>query len=446
VPYTQPTLADAKIALASRLNDQSQVRWTNAQLAVLLTEAIRTWSAWTQHWRDQGSFTVDQPAPDPVPFYDLPTELPALRGQTVTNWDLVTDLQYALLEPVAPGGTWTGSDQFDLDQLSTAIQRRRDQFLRETGAVVTRTVTAMTSPASGRLSLDESVLIVRRAAWRPTASQFLLPLRRTDEWAGNHFMPAWPSSTLAPFAYSTTVTPPITLQMIPPGAGTGSLDLVSINAGAVVDPLVAAPLGVPDDWAWVIKYGALADLLQGDGLALDPGRAAYCEARWQQGLDQCSRASVVLAARLDDTPITVNALTDADQYWPTWQLVANPIEQLLLSGQTLLACAPPPATNLPVVTLDLVVNAPIPANDGAIIQISQDVYDSILDIAQHTALMQEGTGQTELALALLQRAQRAAGVEVTMQQASQPSRRPILNETTQDENVLARQLEATPIP
>jgi hypothetical protein len=43
---------------------------------------------------------------------------------------LVLDLQYILLEPSA--AVWAGTDQFTLEQVSNAIQRRRDRF-RETG-------------------------------------------------------------------------------------------------------------------------------------------------------------------------------------------------------------------------------------------------------------------------------------------------------------------------
>lgn len=440
MPYTAPTLAQAQTALAARLNDPGNVRWVAAELTLYIREALRTWNAWTQHFRDQGSFpTVMGQA-----FYDLPTELPTLRGYTVTNWDLVTDIQYTLLEPPAPGGTWTGTDQFTLDQLSTAIWRRRDQFLRETGSVLTRAETAYAAPAaSGRLDLDEAVLQVRRAAWRPDATMTLLPLTRTDEWAANNFNPAWPSSTVAPFAYSVSVTPPLILQLLCTGAGLpGTLDLVSVNKGATVDPLVSAVLGVPDDWAWVIKFGALADLLHGDGLALDPARSQYCEQRWQQGIDLAKRTSVVLAARISDAPCNIGALVDADSYAPVWQLVAGVPRKVLLAGGNLLASWPPPgALGGPwTVTLDVVRNAPVPVLAADVLQIGADVYDSILDYAQHLALTKEGPGQLELAMALLERVARAAGITLRIQQATQPSRAPLLGQQRQDERAVAREL------
>jgi hypothetical protein len=235
--------------------------------------------------------------------------------------------------------------------------------------------------------------------------------------------------------------PPLTLQLIPPATAAGTLDLVSINKGATVNPLVSATLDVPDDWAWVIKWGALADLLQQDGLALDPVRAQYCEARWQQGIEMAKKAPVVLTARIGSSVVRVNSLADADKYSPLWQLLGGAPLEVLLAGQNLLATAPVAGSNLYTITLDVVRNAPVPSGASDVLQVGADVYDSILDYAQHIALFKEGGGQLALAQPLLERAMSAAGVEVAVQQASQPSRRPILRQQRQDEQAEARELE-----
>ena len=444
--YTQPTFTEATDALASRLNDISFVRWGQAELQGYLREALRTWNTWTAHFRAQSSFVATMAEP----FYDLPTVIPTLREQTVASWELVADLQYALLEPAAPPGTWTGTDQFTLDQLTSAITRRRDQFLRETGAVLTRTITNYPSPpVTGRIDLDESVQIVRRAAWRTTATGILYPLLVTDEWAGTHYQPTWGQSPLAPSAYSVTVVPPLTLQLMPPASGDGDLDLVSINSGTAVDPLVDTLLGIPNDYVWVVKYGALADLLSGDGLALDALRRDYCEQRWRQGLEQARSAPVVLNAQIGDNttspptpvPCRVASLSEADRYTPTWQLVPSIPNTVLIAGQTLLALNPPPGGfgGPYTVYLDVVQNAPIPLIGTDVLQISKDVYDAILDLAQHCALFKEGVGQLQAAEGLFDRAARAAGITLRLQQASQPDRAPTVGQTQQDRRAVAEQ-------
>lgn len=438
MPYTAPTFLQAKTALALRLNDPNKVHWLDAELGVYIIEALRTWNAWTAHWRDQSSFNTTPL----TAFYDLPTVLPALRGQTVTNWNLVADLQYALLEPAAAGGTWTGTDQFTLAQLTAAIEGRRDQFLRETGAVLTRTVTAYAAPAvSGRLALNEAVLQVRRAAWVPATAPLVWPLYRTDEWASTHYSPAWRSSSQLPANYSTGVTPPLELQLVPAAAAAGSLDLVSVNKGAPINSAVAASLNIPDDFAWVIKFGALADLLQGDGLALDPIRASYCEQRWNQGIEHATQAAVVLNGQIGAlTPVLIDSLAAADKYSPLWQNVSGVPRRLITAGQTLLATWPPPgAVGGPwSIVLDVVRNAPVPAANGDILQVSADVYDTILDYAQHLALFKEGPGELQTALGLLERVMDEAGVEYHLQLAQQPNREALIAQTTHDANVEAR--------
>ena len=78
------------------------------------------------------------------------------------------------------------------------------------------------------------------------------------------------------------------------------------------------------------------------------------------------------------------------------------------------------------------------------LQIGPDIYDSILDYAQHLALFKEGAGQLTLAKTLYERAARAAGVDLSVQQAAQPSRRPIVRQQTQEEAVNARVDEPLP--
>lgn len=442
MPYTAPTLAQAKAALAARLNDASMVHWIDAELGIYLVEALRIWNAWTAHWRGRGTFNAVMAQA----FYDLGDALPALRAMTVTNHDVVAAIQYHLLEPPTPTA-WTGTAQFTLAQVSQAVQRRRDLFLQLTGAVLTRTVTAYAAPADGRLALDERVLLVHRAAWRPTATQFLRVLRRTDEWGSDHFHPTWVTAG-TPVGYSVAATPPLTLQLMPVPSLDGELDLISTSRGdQFANPALSALLGVPDDWAWVVKYGALADLLGGDGLQLDPVRALYCEQRWQQGVAMAISASVVLSARVNDQPVVMGALADADSYSPLWQLLGGVPTRILTAGQNLVATWPPAGGGAYVVTLDVVRNAPVPAVDADVLQVGADLYDTILDIAQATATFKEGPAQNQAVVqTLLQRAANVAGINLAIQQASQPARSAMLEQTRDDSLVAPRASDPVEIP
>lgn len=444
MPYTAPTLAQAKIALSQRLNDAGMVRWIPDELTTYIIEALRTWNAWTSHWREAATLLTVQNQP----FYDLTTSFAALRGMTVTNWDVITEIEYMLLEPPTPT-SWTGTAQFTLAQLSEAVQSRRDLFLQQTGAVLTRAVTAYAAAADGILDLDESVLTVHRAGWRPTAgasAQFLRVLRRTDEWGSDHFRPLWVTPAV-PMGYSTAGTPPLQLQLMPPATDAGELDLISVSRGPqFTDPAVETLLGVPDDWAWVVKYGALADLLGGDGLQIDPIRADYCEKRWEQGVAMAISASAAISARISGSPCTIGALADADSYSPMWQLVAGTPLRVLAAGQNLVATWPPANADNLAVDLIVVRNAPVPVADTDVIQVGADLYDTILDLAQHAATFKEGGQQLQQAQGLMQSAASVAGITLAIQQASQPSRAPLLEQTRNDTQSQPRALDPVEIP
>lgn len=434
MPYTTPSLTAATTALSQRLSDPGQVRWTLAELQRYVREAIRTWSAYTQPYRDHGVF----PSVAGQAFYDLPTLLPAFRSYTVTDQDLVTDLEYHLLEPPTPAA-WTGSAQFTLADLTQALERRRNQFLMETGCRVTRSVLMTLPPPQGRMVLPEAILAIRRAAWVATTGS-ITPILRSDEWALTHFDANWVQDpTRPPKVYSTSATPPLTIQFGPPTLDAGQLDLIAVEKGATLDPTTGVLLGIPDDWTWVVKFGALADLLGRSGLATDLARASYAESRWKEGISRAIDASVVLAARINNVTCRVGSLSDTDTYNPTWQTTTGIPRGVLQTGQNLIAVYPR-ANGVFGLTLDIVRNAPVPTAPGDPIQIGADGYDILLDYAQHLALLKEGTAELTAAQPLLERFLRFCGVTQAKQQAEQPNRAPLLGQTGQDHRALPAQL------
>src|SRR5690348_8200417 len=109
--YTYLTLAQAKAQLADMLNNPFPF-WSDSELGLYIIEALRTWNAACNYWKQQGFFNTTAAQA----WYDIPTVLPALRGYNVTDAQLVQMIEYHFLEP-APGNAWTGSDQFTLTDL-----------------------------------------------------------------------------------------------------------------------------------------------------------------------------------------------------------------------------------------------------------------------------------------------------------------------------------------
>ncbi len=437
--YTDFTLQDAWAALGQRLYDPTHVRWSTPELTIYVQQALRTFNALTNHFRAEGSFE----SASPEAFYDLPTVLPALRGQMFTVQQAVNQICYQLIEPVPIGGLWQGTAQFSLQDLITALDQSRDLFLMETGIVQTRSLLLVDpAPADGIVELSETIQNLRRLAWK-TDDGIITLLRRDDQWGLTNYRPNWQtSSAQPPRAYSISTQPPLKVQMAPPTSVVGTLDLLTIDTGpAISTAALDAALGVPDDWAWVVIFGAMAQLLQRDGLAHDPSRASYCAQRWAHGLQMARTAAVVLSARVQGTQVNLGAVADADAYTPSWQMVPSTPYRILTAGHTIVALNPPPGVpsgggNFTVL-LQVVRNAPVPTAAGEFLQIGSELVDDILNYAQHIALSKEGAFQIQLADGLLKQFLSMCGTTLAIQYASQPEEAAASNQTTQDARVLS---------
>ena len=437
--YQTTTLSEALVLLGNRLMDPSGVRWTDPEKTIYLQEALRSWNALTGFYRGRGGFTTVSGQA----FYDLPTVLSSLRGYTFTDQRAIQEICYHLMEPIPTGSTWNGTSQFTLVQVVEAVQEARDKFLYQTGAVITpSTIGVNPVPSNGRIDLSENIANVRRVSWR-TADGIRTVLFRDDEWSlATYARRSWGvQADIVPKAYSTGETPPLTLQIAPVPSATATVDLLTINRGAEIDPNVPAVLGVPDDWCWVVIFGALTVLLQRDGLASDPARAAYCQSRWLDGVKQAKAAAVSLDGLIGTSTATLGSVSDADYYSPQWQTNPAVPRRLLTAGQNLIGTWPiagvPTTGGGYAVTLDVVRNAPLPSVGADYLEVGPELLEGILDYAQHLASFKEGPAALQAAQTLLDRFYALAGATIEIQWASSPNRMAATDQTKEDQQALA---------
>lgn len=373
---TATTINSLVASLGERLADPNNVFWTAAELQANVTEALRTWNAYAKHWRNRFTFqTVAGTA-----FYDLSQVTGTLIPYTVTDASVIESMEYTLLEPPT-ASSWTGTDQFVLDDMTLNLQRRRDQFLIETGAVVS---IASQPIASDTITIPNSLIDVRRLSWSSTGN-FFTPLWRTDETMLNSFSLQWDTTPGQPNYYSVSLRPPLVIQVAPTPQTSGTLSMLLVEAGAVLNG-TGVVMGIPDDFTWIAKFGALADCFGIDGQASDPDRAAYCEKRYQAGIDLAKNASTVLQAQVNGIPIQPSTLFALDSINPTWQNGPNgPPQTIAFAGMNILALSPPPDQAY-TISLDVVQNTPIGADTDPIL-LSFDVSDVILDYAQHLSAL-----------------------------------------------------------
>jgi len=162
--YSHTNWGALKTALAGRLHDTSKTFFLDAELGLYLGEALRTFGVFSNFWRERGTFNTAAN----VTFYDLPTYLPTLLGYTTTDRDVVNLMQYHLLETVnvwATSTAWGGTEQFTMADLEDSLERRRNQFLSDTGLIVTQSTIPQPAPPLGRAPLPDHMMDVRRVVW-----------------------------------------------------------------------------------------------------------------------------------------------------------------------------------------------------------------------------------------------------------------------------------------
>lgn len=387
--YTHTTFAQAKTQLAELLGDSGKVFWTDTELGLYIKEVLRTWGLGTCYWKQTATFdTVSN-----QPFYNLMTAAvdgmgTAVQSSTLTDRDLITDICYALMEPpiTAWASGWIGSEQFTLDQITKSLERSRDELNLLTGAVVsTRTYTL--TGGQQRVELNQATLRVIRVTIQEVDNPSSQPLVlwEADEDQLQATAQAWEPQTGRPKSYSTTYVPNLSLDLWPPNNVQATLTVYAVEKGATFAPTSSATaIGLPDDFAWILKYMTLADILSSDGISSASSIAQYATQRVMEGLESIATYQSVLWAVPNQRRSPVSAVSTLDLHRPQWQATTGEPRTVHLLNWNLLAVNPVPnGVYGPVI--EMVSKAIVPSADGDYIQVSTDLMPTLLSMAQHLA-------------------------------------------------------------
>lgn len=199
----------------------------------------------------------------------------------MTDQELLSDLQYALLEPpnggaTFPSGLWTPAE------VLASSNMRQDLLLKRTQLLIGQ-VTVSVAQGVARVALPDDWLMTWQVVWRGSDGT-VRELIRSDQFQTDHAQPSWPSDQDTPQVYFDHDQALLQLQIAPLPIVAGDLDIFYVPAGATLDG-TGENLTVPDELAPTLKFGILADLLGKDGRGRSPERASYANGRFQLGIE-----------------------------------------------------------------------------------------------------------------------------------------------------------------
>jgi len=408
--YTHTTFAQAKARLASLLNDEQMIFWIDDELGRYIIEALRFWGLAAQYWRETAKVeTVSGQA-----IYDVTTDVEDLSGTllqdiTVTDRELIQDLEYALIEPITTTWAlgWQGSEMFTMGQIANLLSIGRDDLLRQSGCLV-EAATYVAAGSQQRIDLDEDTIQILRMSVQEIGSSSILPMWPIDYYQAQAYAGSAFPATGRPNAYITTYTPTLAVDIYPPARTQSVLRLDVVKSGTEFVPETSASLvGLPDDASWLLKYRGLDDLLSGDGLSRAIELSDYSARRWQEGLELLAQYQSLLWSTINGKRMTISSLAQLTAQRPDWEGSSGTPRSLHMLNWNRFACYPVPDDEY-VLELQIVRKAPIPTADSDYIQVGREQMQAIYDYAQHIALFKCQGVEFSQSLPLLEQAMQAA--------------------------------------
>lgn len=382
------------------------------------------------------------------------------RLRSVTDVDLYQQMQYMLLEP-ASGGTWTGSTQFTLANLQLSLQKRVQEVIQQTSCnlgvlgninatpgvrgnypladtvleprrnrffalIATTTGTAASGASTVNVGSEAGIVagqVISATGIQagtfvtgisgtavslslPTSgavsgtAQFFQPylLTREDELSFQSFEPDYLQTVGYPQSWAVASEPPLSFAVDLAPNTPGYFEMLALNAGPNFAPPTPSLLGVPDDWAWVPMYGALADVLEQEAESTDQQRAAYCRSRYTEGLEMMKESNWLLQTLINGRVSQMASLAEMDALAVNWQQSQNNLPAVIEAGMDFIAPVPGNGASMAVT---LVANAPLLDATGIYVQVARDDWQAVLDYSQHLACFKCGNEVFEATMPLL---------------------------------------------
>jgi hypothetical protein len=408
--YSWLTLSQAQTQLSQRLNDPTFQFWTQAELTFYLQQSLRMFNSLTWTWRQDFQFNSTSL------WNSLGSLAGSPRQRTLTDIDCYTEMEYMLLEPPS-GSTWTGTNQFQITDLSQALQRRRDEMIQIGNLNQVLLEDIPLTPNTIRTELPDNVIDVTRVRYFPIGTsegygeggygeggyggEYVNNAPTTlyrDDTIANEFYnaPLYELEAGTPQTFSLSSEPPLSWQVDIPPDQAGTYEAVVLQSGAPFNPPDSTLLNIPNDLAWVLEYGALADLLGRESEATDRERAAYCQKRYMDGLQLMLKTPWIELGKINGAAVSLDSIYAMDRFSPEWDSDPSGFGPNIVVGGTDFIAAPVNSG----IGCTVLANAPVPSLPSDFVQVSRSDWEIVVLLAQSRACWKMGGGEWKASLEL----------------------------------------------
>jgi len=197
----------------------------------------------------------------------------------MTDRELLSELQYVLIEPPDQGDTWP-SLIWTRDEVLDAVNGGVRALVHDTHMQVARLEIAVPADTA-RIDHPADWLATAALVWR-AADGTRTPLGPVDGLEGDLAQPGWETTPGLPLGYADLDGETLTFRLVPTPAAAGVVELLYIAVPALATGTApGAPLPLAPEFTSGLKYAALGTLLRKVGRLLDDERAQYSERRYQ---------------------------------------------------------------------------------------------------------------------------------------------------------------------
>jgi len=398
MPYQHLTFGALKTLAHKRVG--AAAFYTETEMGIYLIEAFRVWNLLTGHFRSSSSVSTTAS----TIFYNS-----GLHLETVTEQNVLNEMQYHTLE-TPDNGASLDTDMWTIGEWVDYVNARMANFAAETKLILIRdnslaTVIDQTQYDLGS-GVDTDLFEVHRVAW-VDANGVSHALREDSTLTYDRLLPTWTVSSASqePEVYVRAGRPQLKLEILPAPVAAGSLDILYTKRPTQLPQIAdTTALDLPNEFTPYIKWGALADVFAKEGQANDPEKAAYCEARFQEGIlvaRAVLRRQMHGRAEFGGVPLDFETIDSMDFGNDGWQADDSTPTSWMPVGLTQVAINPAHLAGGGTLDIDGLTSFVVPANDAVFPDIPHSDVETIVDYAHHLATFKQGGAEFQAGMQLL---------------------------------------------